>query len=126
MTTKRLVSKRWAIVATVGLTMIAANAPAVADQPAATQAATAPIDSASNSTSTNVQTTPPPRPLPLTIEQADALEQLAMQPEYQIDPNIRAAFSPETQKKITETSAPGFYAGFFSALMWLLIAAAPL
>jgi len=122
MTTKQLTSKRWAIAVTIALTIVAAHAPAFAEQPTPT----APSGIALNSSSTVAQTAPPPRPLPLTIEQADALEQLAMQPEYQIDPNIRAAFSPETQKKVTEASAPGFYAGFFGGLMWLLIAAAPL
>lgn len=121
--------KRYAMLATVGLAMIGLLERAVADQPDATH--TAPVSDASVSPlpqagSVHPHSVPPPRPLPLTAKQAEALEQLAMQPEYQIAPDTRAAFSPETQKKFTEASAPAFYGTYFGGLIILLIAAAPL
>ena len=73
-----------------------------------------------------VQAVPPARPIALTAEQADALEAIAMQPQFHVDADTRAAFSPAVQTKITEGSAVGFYAGYFGTLAVILIAAAPL
>lgn len=106
---------RSAVTALVAMLVLAVAASAHADQPQSSAA-----HEIAN------KTMPPPRPVALTVEQVEALEALAMQPEYQVDPQTRAAFSPEKQKELTESSTYGFYAGYWGGLLWLLIAAAPL
>jgi hypothetical protein len=83
-------------------------------------------DTPTPATSTETASAPPARPLPITPEQAAALEVMAEQPEYAINPDTRAAFSPEADLKVSEISAVGTYVAYFGGLTWLLIAAAPL
>ncbi|NOX58412.1 MAG: hypothetical protein GXP29_06075 [Planctomycetes bacterium] len=82
--------------------------------------------SASEAVGNHRTPSPPMRPKVITTEQLAALEILADNPEFSVSPNTRAAFSPKAAKKIDDLSGPGFYAGFGSTLLILLIAAAPL
>ena len=93
-------------------TLLIIPATAQADNPRTDTAATA--------------TTPPPRPLPLTTEQVAALDNLSQLPQLAVAPDTHAAYSPKAAKFVTEASAVGFYAAYFSTLTIVLIAAAPL
>ncbi len=93
---------------------------ATADQPSVSQS------SIGEAVGNHRAPSPPMRPKVITTEQLAALEILADNPEFSVSPNTRAAFSPKAAKKIDDLSGPGFYAGFGSTLLILLIAAAPL
>jgi hypothetical protein len=71
-------------------------------------------------------TTPPARPLPITTEQLLAINQVCHQAEHAPAAYVRAAYSPETARKMQQIGVHVTQAILPSVVLGLLIAAAPL
>ncbi|MCH7813329.1 MAG: hypothetical protein IID40_04835 [Planctomycetes bacterium] len=69
---------------------------------------------------------PPSRPLPITADQAAALRALSDAPQHAAARVARASYSPEAARRMTEFGVHATQAVLPSALLLLLIAAAPL
>jgi len=101
------------LVLVVVLGMVTSQAAAEAPQPAAAKPAEAKVS-------------PPARPLPITVEQADALEEIAESPPHAVPEDTRAAYSPEADRFTTELSVRAVQIGIPGTILGILIAAAPL
>lgn len=71
-------------------------------------------------------TTPPSRPLPITADQLRAIDNLSRQPPHAQAATIRASYSPETARKMTEIGVHVTQAILPGTVLTLLIMAAPL
>ena len=71
-------------------------------------------------------TAPPARPLPITHRQMQVIDELAVQPLHAQVATVRAAYSPETARKMTEIGVHATQAIMPTTVLTLLILAAPL
>ena len=70
--------------------------------------------------------TPPSRPLPITADQAAALRALSDGPQHAAARVARASYSPEAARRMTEIGVHASQAVLPTAVLAILIAAAPL
>jgi hypothetical protein len=101
--------KKWVFAAAVASVWLAGASPAAANEASAPRVAT-----------------PPPRPLPITGVQFQAMDRLSREPQHAQAATVRAAYSPEADRKMQQIGVHVTQAILPATVLTLLIMAAPL